>query len=68
MSGKWPWLEVTSYFMLCAFNPERGHLGCVLKAYDNASKHPAKTGNKKWEEDKVFLLVEVSVLAGLKCL
>lgn len=53
--------------MLCAFNPEWGLLSCSVKAYGNASKHLAKTGNKKWEEGKVFLLVEVSVYAGLKC-
>lgn len=39
-----------------------------MKAYGNGNKHPAKAGSEEWEEGKVFLLVEVSVYAGLKCL
>lgn len=57
-SGKWPKLEETYCFMPCGFNPDGG----FVKAYGNASKHPAKAGNEEWEEGKVFLLVNVLVL------
>lgn len=36
-----------------------------MKAYGNAGKHPAKAGIEPWKEDKVFLLVEMSLHAGL---
>lgn len=38
-----------------------------MKAYGTADKHAAKSGSKEWEEGKMFLLVEVSIFADLKC-